>query len=265
MRQYIIKISLIILLSVSLCNFLNAQFKSESNSTISWSAGTAQILPEGRIETGVFQPLRYGYNNSLELSLHPLLFFIMPNLNAKWFHTNQDGFIISSEHGFLYPTYLLRTIARKGEFGIISPEFKIPQMFSMYNGIIVSKSIFSKHLLTLKAGFDFSLKEFKPDKRTTIDLPLVFSRLQVFYNNYDLLFGLDLEGKLYERWKYLIDADVFVFPGAQENFSFEHKGMLYWNKSEGFQFCLGYKLVFGEYPFGNQWHLLPLIDVSFAW
>ncbi len=32
------------------------------------------------------------------------------------------------------------------------------------------------------------------------------------------------------------------------------------------QILLSYKLSYGEYPFGTQWHLLgPLVDIVWAW
>ena len=37
----------------------------------------------------------------------------------------------------------------------------------------------------------------------------------------------------------------------------EHKSLLIWEKSEKIQIQVGYKLVYGEYPFGNITHLLP--------
>jgi len=50
-----------------------------------------------------------------------------------------------------------------------------------------------------------------------------------------------------------------------EKMAFEHKGLLSWQKSHRFQFCLGYKLCYGQYPFGSQWHLLgPLLDLQWA-
>jgi hypothetical protein len=63
-----------------------------------------------------------------------------------------------------------------------------------------------------------------------------------------------------------MDVDLFFYPNADEDFAFEHKGLVLWNKSNGFQFCAGYKLTFGKYPFGTQWHLFtPIFDVQWGW
>ncbi len=232
-----------------------------------WSLGTAHLLPEKRVEIGAFQPLRYGYSESLEFSTHPLLFFVMPNFSVKWAHTHYGGFTIASRHGVSYPTPLMRLISRKGSGGIISPEFDIPHILSFQNEILATRALFGDHLFTAKLGFNFAAKSGPLDPRTTIDLPIVYIRSSVYYNDYGFRFGADLKGPAVGRWQYLVDADLFYYPkGATgTNMAFEHKGMLLWNKSAGFQVSFGYLLSYGEYPYGTQWHLLPLFDLQWAW
>ena len=240
--------------------------ESNENSWRNWSQGTAYLLPTGRMEVGLFQPLRYGCSESLEFSTHPLVCILMPNLSAKWSHGSFGGYILSSRHSVYYPTPLLRTFAREEIGGMISPEFDIPGMVSLYNEILLSKQITEDHLFTGKGGFAIAFKSGELDERSTIDLPLVFPRLAIFYNGYGFRFGGDLQGKFVKRWYYLVDVDIFYAPGAEENMAFEHKGLFLWTKSQRFQLCVGYKLVYGEYPFGAQWHfLLPLFDLQWSW
>ena len=235
------------------------------NSLLNWSSGTAYSLPAGRIEVGMFQPLRYGLSESLEMSIHPLVGILMPNFSLKWSHNRFGGFTFATRHSLTYPTFLLRTISKEGIGGMISPEFEIPHMLSLYNEVLLSKQIAGGHFFTGKAGINLAIKSGTLDERTTIDLPLVFPRLAVFYHGYNFRVGGDLQGKLIQSWNYLVDADVFLTPNAQENFAFEHKGLFLWNKSHRFQLCIGYKLTYGEYPFGTQWHLLiPLFDFQWA-
>ena len=234
-------------------------------SSRNWSSGTAYTLPAGRLETGLFQPLRYGWSEAFEVSSHPLVSVLMPNIALKWSHDQICGFFLTTQHNVYYPTPLLRTLSRKGTGGLISPEFTIPHMISFYNGILLSKQITGCLLFTHKMGISIAVKSGSLDERTTIDLPLVFPRLAVYYHGYGLRTGDDLQIKIAGRSSFLIDVDVFFFPGAQENFAFEHKGMFLWNKSDRIQFFFGYKLVYGEYPFGKQWHLGPLLDIQWAW
>ena len=48
-----------------------------------WSLGTAYSLKEGQWETGLFQPLRYGINNNMDVAAHPFLAAIIPNIMIK--------------------------------------------------------------------------------------------------------------------------------------------------------------------------------------
>jgi hypothetical protein len=51
----------------------------------------------------------------------------------------------------------------------------------------------------------------------------------------------------------------------EEGFAFEHKNLLTWALSGRTDIQVGYKLIYGEYPFGGQWHLLPLLDILWRW
>ncbi|MBC8183861.1 hypothetical protein H8E88_22435 [candidate division KSB1 bacterium] len=264
MKNTILTITIIITVLLPLIT-LSAGESNESTRGL-WSQGTAHLLPKGRIEVGLFQPLRYGWSENLEFATHPLLNFLMPNLGAKWSHKPVAGFFISTRHSFYYPTPLLRVVSREGIGGMISPEFNIPHMISLYNEILFSKQITPNFLFTGKAGFAFALKSGNLDSRSTIDLPLIFPRLAIFYNGYGFRFGGDLKGKLFKRWFFLVDADLFYVPDENEGFAFEHKGLILWTKSARFQITVGYKLSYAEYPFGTQWHLLlPIFDFQWAW
>jgi len=231
-----------------------------------WSSGTAYCMPAGRWEIGLFQPLRWGAGETLELSTHPLAFFLVPNLEVKWLHRSGRDFTISSRHSMYYPTPLLRTITRKGIGGIISPEFHIPHMVSVYNEVLVSRSVASSIVLTAKAGFCIAFKSGNLDERTTIDLPVVFPRLYVFYRGYGLRTGFNAFGKLFKRWTGSMDVDFFYYPGAEQKMAFEHQGRVVWCKNSRFKMFAGYQLSYGEYPFGTQWHLLaPLLDLQWGW
>ena len=47
---------------------------------------TAYPLEDGQRQMGVFQPRIYGMNNNMEISTHPLLFFVKPNVKVKKHH-----------------------------------------------------------------------------------------------------------------------------------------------------------------------------------
>jgi len=259
--KLILKILLVLLILLSFNVLIAQEYKTKF-----WSTGSAYILPQKRVELGLFQPLRYGYSKNIEWSTHPIYFFIIPNFSVKWFHGFYKDIVYTTRHSIYYPTYLLRTISREGTGGIISPEFDIPHMLAFNNELLISMPMGTDHFITGKAGIGFGIKFGELDDRTTVDLPMVYNRLDVFYHGYQLRFGADFQGRIYERWHYLLDADYYLIPGVEHNKAFEQKGLILWNKSTKTQLSIGYKLIYGEYPFGSQWHLfLPIFDIQRAW
>jgi hypothetical protein len=231
-----------------------------------WSIGTAYNLPEGRWEVGLFHPLRYGLSERVELATHPLLFFVIPNISLKWSHKNIYGIKTATRHSLTYPTPILRLSSSEGTGGLISPEFYIPHIVEFYNEFLFSKSISNNHLFTGKIGFSLAAKSDELDERALIDYPLAYSRMAVYLHGYGTRFGVDFQGPIIGDFYYLMDGDIFYIPGVDYNFSFENKGMIYWRFSNYLELSIGYKLVYGQYPYGNEWNLfLPMIDFQMAW
>lgn len=236
-----------------------------------WSDGTARLLPGGRLEVGIFQPLRYGYSSTMEISTYKISTFLLPNLNLKIARNSRRGWRVATRHGLVYPTPMLRwlqsplgmELGEPDKFALISPEFHIPQMISISNEILLTRKMDNEIELTIKGGFSFALGQ-RLQRRASIDLPLIFPRMSVYYNRILFRFGSDLNKALKGRWSYLMDYDLFLLPGGNEDFAFEHKALLKWTKSETFQLQFGYKLTAGEYPFGTQAHLLPVLDLVWA-
>lgn len=79
---------------------------------------TAAPLPRGSLSVGVFNPLRVGLRDGLELSTHPLLFFVAPNAMLRVAHIAAGGggdaraerasFRLTGEYGLSIPTLAMR-------------------------------------------------------------------------------------------------------------------------------------------------------------
>ncbi len=237
-----------------------------------WSAGSAHLLPKGRKEIGFFQPYRYGLSGTTEISTYKLFTVIMPNVVVKIARNNRWGWNVATRHGFIYATPLLRRLqsplgmelGEPDKFALISPEFDIPQMVSIYNEILATRTIRNGAQLTVKGGLGLAIVGGELERSSTIDLPLIFPRLSVYYNKAVLRVGADMVGTWKGHWSYLIDYDLFLMPGGHEVYAFEHKGLIFWTKSDRFRLLLGYKLVAGEYPFGTQAHLFPILDLQWG-
>ena len=229
------------------------------------TAAASENLPKGKFKTGLFQSLGYGLSENIEISTHPVLMFFIPNLAVQKRHPSWAGLAVASRHCLVVPTPLLKLVTKKGVGGFISPEFDIPLMLSLKNEIQLKRILNDNWIVSGTAGLTLAYCSKKPDKRTTIDLPVVFPRLGVFYNGYGVNFGLGFAGALLPRLGLLTDLNVLLLPGTEEGFAFEHKNLLTWALSNRADIQIGYKLTCGEYPFGVQWHLLPLLDVLWRW
>jgi hypothetical protein len=243
-----------------------------------WLPGTAYTLPKGRWEIGLFQPVRWGQNDTREISFFKLTSFLMPNLTVKQRWNKKNEWTISTSHSFYYPTPLLRklqsplgmNIGEPNMFALISPQFEIPHMVSFGNSVIASKPLSNNKYLTVNVGFAFALGGPDLANESTIDLPLIYHRLAVYYNGWMVRFGSNYNGNLSEKWSYLIDGDLLLIPGMKGSYSLEHKGMLTWAKSQYFNISFGYKMVAGLYPDGYpnenkvRLHLLPFFDLQWS-
>ena len=227
---------------------------------VPWSAGTARTLPAGRWEKGLFQPLRYGQTERLEWATHPVLNLVVPNLRIKVAHREFKGWSLATRYGFHYPTPLLRLVRRKGIGGFISPESDIPDIphiLAARSELLVTRVLSPSLRLTGKGGISVALKSGVLDKRTTIDIPLVFPRMAAYLHGYQLNLGLDILMDLPGRWSILGDTELLLIPGAEESFAFELGSWLVWSRSERFRVVIGYLLTYGEYPYGRHWQLMP--------
>ncbi len=230
-----------------------------------WTDGTACNVPKHRWELGLFTASRYGITDKIELSAHPLMFFLMPQVKVKVGWGEYSGFRLATEHGIFYPTQFMRLAATEGTGGLISPEFTIPQMFSVSNRLLVSYRPFHKALLTAHGGITFAIKFGPLDPRTTIDMPVIYPRLAVFYNQPEFDAGIDFRGQFISRLGWLFNVENFIVCGTENNYFLENKGVLaYTSKKETLRIEAGYKLCFGRYPAGPQWHLLPVVDLVFG-
>ncbi len=222
----------------------------------------AQAKSPPRWEIGLWGPLRYTWSDKVELSTHPLWFLILPNASLQWSHGAVHGWQISSQHGFFCPTWMLRLLRREGIGGILSPEFNIPFLLGLNHHLRFRRAMSERLTVAWSLGLGLGLKTAAWDERTTIDLPVIYPRMIVFYHDYHWTTSLNLQGPARRRWHWSLDNQVLVCPPARAGFAYEMKGLLYWKRTPSFQIRFGYLLSYAEYPFGNQWHLLPLLDLQ---
>lgn len=229
-----------------------------------WSYHTAQLMPAGKWESGIFQPLRYGLNSKVELNTHVLMLPLVPGAAVKVSLGQAKGFMLSSEHGISSPTPFLNVVSRKGTGGILSPEFDFPFILSIKNGIIASKPICKNALLSVHANYTFALRANKPDYQATIDLPLFYPRMAHYYKGSTVNAGLSVKGNISPKWLYEQSTQVFVITRNENNFFFENSGSLLWAIGRTLRIKGGYVLSYGTFPFDNHWQMWPTVDLLFG-
>jgi len=60
-----------------------------------------------------------------------------------------------------------------------------------------------------------------------------------------------------------MDLDLLLLP--EVNIFIEHKLLCNYQFSTKYTLSAGYKLTNGNYPYGEQWDIFPLIDLSWQW
>ena len=234
-----------------------------------WSGGTATSVDVGRKEVGLFSPFRMGLNNGSELIINK--FVLMPSIGFKQEQIMFGNWERARTVRVEYPTMGMKWLQSPlgmelGEpdmFALISPQFTIPQMVSFHGEWMGTRPITDNSTLTLRGGFGFSLGGDKLSNDATIDLPIIYPRLSVYYNGTVFTIGGEYASSFRPSWSYSMDYDMIMMPGGRGRYAFEHKGLMVWTKSPKFQIHFGYKLIAGEYPFGAQAHLFPALD--FIW
>jgi hypothetical protein len=88
---------------------------------------TADVLAPGQWETGVFNPLRLGFD-SVELEVHPLVFFVAPHLDVRVPVVRADepgGLRVTAVAGLAVPTAGFRNAMPFGVAGDLVPSCKV--------------------------------------------------------------------------------------------------------------------------------------------
>ena len=229
-----------------------------------WSSNTAYLMPSGKWESGIFQPLRYGLNNKLEIHSNSIVLPLIPNAGIKIALGSRDGFVFASDHIFSSPTIFLKFVSRKGIGGLISPEFDFPLIISIGNSIIASKPVGSGSLFSGYAGFVFAIRGDKPNPQSTIDLPLVYQRMAHFYEGITIRSGISYKGALSKKLFYEEGLQFFIVTRNKNNFFVENSGSIMLSAGRVIRIKGGYILSYGKYPFGTHWQLWPSIDLVFG-
>ena len=236
-----------------------------------WSSESAYLLEKNRKEIGLFSPFKIGMNKGVEIGVNK--FLLMPSIYLKQEMPKYKSWKMARKFRLEYPTPGLKWIQspigkEMGDpnmFSLISTQFSIPHMISFYAGLIGTKGDLKLGQLSLNGGIGIALNGKKLSNDATVDLPVIYPRLSVYYNNFVIKSGGEYARHLSDQLYYIIDYEMYLMPGTGGRYAFEQQSVLVWQKSKRLNLSFGYKLIVGEYPFGGQAHLLPTLNIKFAW
>jgi len=245
---------LFILLTISILNI-----KSQD---LQWANSSTHTLKQGQKEIGLFSPLKIGMKNNMELTVFPVWFFILPNLELKKYWTEIKGIRIASTHKFSYPSLLYNMISKRGIAGILPETSKIPQMFKFNNNIMLGKD-FSEHLsLTLTLGLDLCLS-FGESDFPEIEYYLVYPRTYSYNNLLTPYISLDFTGKITGNFYYNYNSTVFFLTQEYNGWLTEQKLKIQWNFAENWAVKGGTLFTYGDYPYGKGKGWFPIVDIMY--
>ena len=233
-----------------------------------FSGDSAYPLENGKRTMGIIQPRISGIKNNMELSTHPILFVIKPNVKLKIFHGEIKNVGIASRYSFDYPTHFLRLIQHRGYFAFISedPDIGDIQHFLVLQGEFLATKKLSNYSLSRKLGMSLC-PGCEMDMRHLIDYDLIYPRMALYHYGMGANMGADLDYVHSEKINIKVDVDILLLP--EEQAFFEHKLLFHYNLSEKYTISVGYKFSYGHYPFNKKgeywWNMFPLIDLSWQW
>jgi len=229
---------------------------------------TAFVLEKGQKEIGICHPLRFGKSDKIEFSIHPILGFIIPNFKMKSKLFSSENLENAYFVILTYPTPLLKMVQKKGIGGLITPnteEVKIPHMLVSEFGVISTKIIKENYYVSAIGSIAFTTGMGNIDKRITIDLPYFYPRMNMYNSDYTLISGLNFIGPIWKNIGFDFATSMRYTFGSNQNLAFEINNNLFWQFKPKMKLFLGYDLYFAEYPYGNQWDLIPALDLRYHW
>ena len=238
------------------------------NYSVLFANDNSYPIKKGEIQIGIFQPVTYGAKHNIDISSHPLLFFIKPNISIKKFYKEFNGIGIANRYSAEYPTPLLKILQRDGIGGLISEDptiEEIPNLIVLHGEWLLTKIYKNNITLTTKLGFSTCI-DCNLDKRLIIDYDIVYPRMVLYHYNIGTNIGADLDYIFSEKIYTKGDFDILLLP--KENLFFEHKFIISYRITNKYTLSSGYKFTYGHYPINKEKgliNLFPIIDITWHW
>jgi len=243
----------VIILLLSTTSLLNAQERDR------WIKPTAFGESAGVRQIGLLSDSRVDLADDLTLFAHPVLIFLSPTAELQITWAEQDVSAWSTWHRVSYPTPLMNLLQMEGDLGMVTPEAQVGFMLAIANGVRWS-SVLGEGMATISAGVDVGFGN--PDTRTRIDLPILYPRLLAFYDGWSTEVSLVYEFPLGGSFGATLEVNTF-FNSTQ--LCLELTPRITWHMGDHWSLHLDPVVTYGTYPYGNDWQLILLPDLTYRW
>jgi hypothetical protein len=208
--------------------------------------------------------MRAGLGADVELQVHPIWTFMAPHLGAKaqWIHG--PAWTLATRHTLSYPTPLLGMLSRAGTGGVLPEDTQVPHVLNLTQDVLLSWAVGPEQVVTARSGVRLATA-WGESTLVTIDLPVIFPRSAAWHDGVVGEVGLEWAGRLEGPIRASLAIDLFLMGDEKSSYALEQTATITWRINPHWALMGGVKYVSGAYPFGEQSHVLPLVDLSYAW
>lgn len=224
---------------------------------------SALTAAPGTLEFGVFSYARYTLNERLELALHPVAFFLWPEVEAKvrWLDVGQ--FTLATAHALSYPTWFMDLAAREGTGGLLDPNADLPPALQMDLGLLATWRLGPSSWATIHPLVQVRVGEELP----VLEFPFLYQRLTTANAGWSVALNANLEGLIGQAVGYEFGATYSHLPLAsvEDAFAVEAVAEVRLLLSRTSTLPVGLRFAHARFPYGRQSHWLPYLDYRFVW
>ncbi len=241
-----------------------------------WSNASALLLQKGHGELGTSSCSRWGVSDSLQLGVHPIVFWFSPRIELKagWLKprpteqafATQKGWALSTLHALSYPTRFLQVVSKKGSLGLLPENTRVPFSLQLDTELILSR--YQKgHVFGVSAALQMA--PHATSHVPLLDFPFLYQRFAPYFSPVVSSLALHGTGPVFRGWGYEVKSRFFYLPivsghGVRRAWAVESALRVHLAFARRHRVSLGALLSTAEYPIGVRTHLLPTLDYRLA-
>ncbi len=230
-----------------------------------WGGPSALTLPKGRVEFGLLQSSRYGLTDRVELSLHPIWFFVLPHAEVKFRYFEHGRLALAARGRLSYPSIFFGLVSREGSGGLLPKTSDPPIALMLEADAVASLELAPNALASLALGLAVAPHgSFTNEELPLLDFPFLYPRFAPIYAPLVPRAALNLESPLLAGLHLDVEFRGYLMPSLPDigtAFALEQALSLEYRFGERAAVSLGIRVSEAEYPVGQRVHLLPFFDV----